>query len=350
MINKIKNIASICVCTIIILFTMTILFQAQEIDVRSDIHDLGEESVTWDCYTFPGFYYDIDNDIGTENLTFMLSNIAQDESSATLSDQPDAYDNRSIVYTTEAKPVDFSFGQWGQYEEIGFIGRDYFAAYDSNVISDLNATNESVPFLFDKSENRNLMTDELISELLNDDNTEQKFDSSNPLELDEGYNLSIESIDSDSKKVYLELSKNGKIVDNKIIQPSIENANIGDQTYYYKKDLGGIKGIVIIAVHFKNVFSSSHSNIATVDGIFQISDTPTALTTGQQYNKMSIRLVDPTAMTITMDNKDNPITLTRNKDIALMDNIHIKTADQDDTTASNPLRYYIYSNESCECD
>ena len=119
--------------------------------------------------------------------------------------------------------------------------------------------------------------------LLNDDNTEQTFDSSNPLELDEGYNLSIKSIDSDSKKVYLELSKNGKIVDNKIIQPSIENANIGDQTYYYKKDLGDIKGIVIIAVHFKNVFSSSHSNIATVDGIFQISDTPTTITTGQQY-------------------------------------------------------------------
>ena len=67
-------------------------------------------------------------------------------------------------------------------------------------------------------------------------------------------------------------------------------------------------------------------------------------------NKMSIRLVDPTAMTIIMDNKDNPITLTRNKDIALMDNIHVKTADQDDTSDSNPLRYYIYSNESCECD
>ncbi len=350
MINAIRNIFSIGVYVIIILLTMAISVQAQGIDVRSDINDLGEESVTWDSYTFPGFYYDIDNDIGTENLTFVLSNIAQDKGSATLSDEPDANGNRGVVYTTEAIPIDFSFGPWGQYEEIGFLGGDYFAAYDRNVIWDLSATNQSVPFLYDKSENGNLMTNELISELLDDDNTEQKFDSSNPLELDEGYNLSIESIDSDSKKVYLELSKNGKIVDNKVIQPSIENANIADQTYYYKKDLGGIKGIVIIAVHFKNVFSSSHSNVATVDGIFQISDTPTTLTTGQQYNKMSIRLVDPTAMTIIMDNKDNPITLTRNKDIALMDNIHIRTADQDDTSASDPLRYYIYSNESCECD
>jgi len=350
MINKIRNIASISVSTIIILFTMTILFQAQEIDLRSDIHDLGEKSVTWDGYTFPGFYYDIDDDIGTENLTFRLSNIAQDKGSATLSDEPDANGNRGVVYTTEAIPIDFSFGPWGQYEEIGFLGGDYFAAYDSNSTWDLSATNQSVPFLYDKSESRNIMTNEQISEVLNDDNTEQTFNLSNPLELDEGYNLSIKAIDSDSKKVYLELSKNGKIVDNKVIQPSIENANIGDQTYYYKKDLGNIKGIVIIAVHFKNVFSSSQSNIATIDGIFQISDTPTSITTGQQYDKMSIRQVDPTAMTITMDNKDNPITLTRNKDIALMDNIHVKTADQDDISASNPLRYYIYSSESCECD
>ncbi len=350
MINKIRNMVSIGVCTIIILFIMTILFQAQEIDVRSDIQDLGEKSVTWDSYTFPGFYYDMDNDIGTENLTFTLSNIAQDKASATLSDEPDADGNRGIVYNTEAIPIGFSFGPWGQYDEIGFLGGDYFAAYDSNASGDLSATNQSVPLLYDKSENRNLMTDELISELLNDDNTELTFNSSNPLELDEGYNLSIKSIDSDSKKVYLELSKNGKIVDNNVIQPSIENANIDDQTYYYKKDLGDIKGIVIIAVHFKNVFSSSQSNIATVDGIFQISDTPISITTGRQYDKMSIRLVDPTSMTIIMDNKDNPITLTRNKDITLMDSIHVKTADQDDTSASNPLRYYIYSNESCECD
>ena len=350
MIDKIRNIALISVCTIIILLTIVILSQAQGIDVRSDIHDLGEKSVTWDSYTFPGFYYDIDDDIGTENLTFRLSNIAQDKASATLSDEPDANGNRGVIYTTEAIPIGFSFGPWGQYDEIGFLGEDYFAAYDSNVTWDLSATSQSVPFLYDKSEKRNLMTDELISEILNDDNTEQTFDSSSPLELDEGYNLSIKAIDSDSKKVYLELSKNGKIVDNKVIQPSIENANMGDQTYYYKKDLGDIKGIVIIAVHFKSVFSSSHSNVATIDGIFQISDTPTTITTGQQYEKMSIRLVDPNAMTIIMDNKDNPITLTRNRDIALMDKIHVRTADQDDTSASNPLRYYIYSNESCECD
>jgi hypothetical protein len=57
---------------------------------------------------------------------------------------------------------------------------------------------------------------------------------------------------------------------------------------------------------------------------------------------MSIRNVDATTQTITMDNKDNQIVLSKNKDIVLMQNIHIKTANQDAIEADNPLRFYIY--------
>ena len=46
-------------------------------------------------------------------------------------------------------------------------------------------------------------------------------------------------------------------------------------------------------------------------------------------------------MTIVMDNRDNQITLSKNKDVVLMQNVHIKTANQDGTNDA-PLRYYIY--------
>jgi cobalamin biosynthesis Mg chelatase CobN len=49
-----------------------------------------------------------------------------------------------------------------------------------------------------------------------------------------------------------------------------------------------------------------------------------------------------------MDNKDNQITLSKNKDVVLMENIHIKTADQDIIDAAQPLRYYIYKAASIE--
>ncbi len=40
-----------------------------------------------------------------------------------------------------------------------------------------------------------------------------------PLELEEGYELAIRSIDIDGNKVYLELIKDGEVVDSEVIIP-----------------------------------------------------------------------------------------------------------------------------------
>ena len=48
-----------------------------------------------------------------------------------------------------------------------------FVAYDPAVISDATNADESVPYLYDMSKNRNLMTEDQISKILVDDDTEQ---------------------------------------------------------------------------------------------------------------------------------------------------------------------------------
>ena len=162
------------------------------------------------------------------------------------------------------------------------------------------------------------MINEQISKILIDNNTEMLINSSSPLKLKEGYELSIKSINGNETKAILELKKNGQSVDTEIVQPTIVNANMRDQTYYYKTTIGETADIIQIAVHFKNIFHGDNKDSATIDGIFQISDTPTTITLDQQYDKMSIRNVDATDMTITMDNKDNQITLGKNIDVVLM--------------------------------
>ena len=59
-----------------------------------------------------------------------------------------------------------------------------------------------------------------------------------------------------------------------------------------------------------------------------------------EYDKMTIQTV--TANTITMNNEDNDITLSKNKDISLMPGVSIKTADDD------VLRYYLYKEVTIE--
>jgi S-layer protein (TIGR01567 family) len=202
--------------------------------------------------------------------------------------------------------------------------------------------NRNYAYLYEKSENANLMTNEQISKVLMDTDAQIAISSEAPLRLEEGYQLAISSADVKGNKVQLNLSKNGTEIDTKIIQPSIDNADMSDQTYYYKSNIGDTEDIVQLAVHFKNAFAGSNSSIATVDGIFQISDAPVLLKPDGQFDLMSVRQIDPDALAITMDNKDNQITLSPNKDIALMGEISIYIADQDEISDVEPLRYYLY--------
>lgn len=186
------------------------------------------------------------------------------------------------------------------------------------------------------------MQKELLSKILIDDNKEQVIKKGSSLKLKEGYELALKGID-DKGHMYVELIKNGQTIDSKLVQPSIDNAVMADKTYYYKTDLGAAKEIVTVAVHFKNSYSDNEQAFATVDGIWQISDTPLSIKPGKQYDLLSIRSIDPTTMAITMDNKDNAIALSKKMDTELMQNIHIRIADQDTIDEANPLRYYIYT-------
>jgi len=170
--------------------------------------------------------------------------------------------------------------------------------------------------------------------------------SGTPLKLEEGYELSIKSIDIDGNKVYLELLKDGSVVSSKVISPSTDNALMSDKTYYYKKDVGNSKDLVTIAVYFKNAFRGADQNLATISGYWQISDVPTEVEVDTEYEKMRISTVS--SDTITMDNKDNTITLSKNKDIELMGNMKILTSDQDIVDDANPQRYYIYEEVTVE--
>lgn len=328
------------------LISASITFAAVDNEIRSAITDLGQSEYTWDHGNFPGFYYDIDKNIGTEQITFRLSGVTP--ASAALSDVTDADGNRGIIYTTMAQTKNFKFNLWGQYQVIGFLGEEYFAAYSNALNSAMKNALETVPFLYDESRNRNLMTNEQISRVLIDDDKETLVTTTDPLKLEEGYELAIKSVNANETKIILELNKNGESIDTKIIQPSMSGAKVADKTYYYK-GVGNTDDIVTIAVHFKNIFHGTDSYSATVDGVFQISDTPIFIRADRQFGKMSVRTVDPTSMFITMDNKDDQIILSRNKDIQLMNDIHIRTSNQNTTDDGTPLRYYIYKEVKCEC-
>jgi S-layer protein (TIGR01567 family) len=273
----------------------------------------------WGSQEFPGLYYDIDKGTGNESINLKIADNTLNEKDG-------------IIYTTSAQKDNFKFRDWGEYWNIGFLGENYFAGYVDN----------DNYYLYKDSEDANLMLDEKLSPILEDQKDEYIFTSGSPLKLKEGYELMIQSIDSKGGKVYVELRKNGNTVDTSIVEPSKDGASEADKTYTYNKNIGSTKKLVVIAVHFKDAFRSANLDLATVDGIWQISDSQVDIKTGTKYDKMTLKIVDPYQKYIMMNNSDYKILLQRNRDVSIMGNIRIKTADQKNINDNEPLRFYIY--------
>lgn len=283
--------------------------------------NLVDGSYTWSPQNFAGFYYDIKKDIGTETLVTTLT-----EDNRLSGDAP-----YGVTYATTAQAKYYEYEAWGCYKVIGFQSEKYFAGYIQSASGDSD-------LLFRESTDENSLSSEQLEKILVDDDTKMAVKKGESIKLKEGYELFLKGINSEGQ-IYLELQKDGRLVDESFLAPSVYGATIYDKTYLYRANVGSQKKLVTIAVHFRSTYKDEERALAVVDGIWQISDTPIDVRADTQYDKMTIRTVDATNGVITMDNKDNSIVLAKKSDIELMPGIHIRTAN------NNTLRYYIYKTE-----
>ena len=162
----------------------------------------------------------------------------------------------------------YKFKDWGRYESVNIQGVKYCSGY-------VESANESHDLFFKESTGMSSLSGEYLEKILIDNSTVMNVTSGTTLKLQEGYELAIKSIDIDGNKIYVELVKNGSVIDSRVVSASKDGATIADKTYYYENTiLGGEKKLVTLAVHFQNAFSQSGQNMATIDGIWQISESP----------------------------------------------------------------------------
>ncbi len=247
-----------------------------------------------------GFYYDIDEDIGTEKLT--IKNISGRSI-------PDS----KLVYSTSTQEVSFSYDEFGKYNVIGFLAEKYFAGYtDNSIISD--------------KKDINVISNGHLFKVLLDDQDKRTLTQGGTLSLADNYVLKMTDVDvgAGPGQIWLVLLNNGAEVDSGVIA--------GGATYIYTKKVDSLE-IPIIAVHFDSVFRGREVNAAFIKGIFQISDEFTEIKSGDTYGKMEISEVSGNR--ITMENKDS-IGLSAGETIGIMGNINFKVAD------SSELRFYPY--------
>jgi S-layer protein (TIGR01567 family) len=251
---------------------------------------------TWTPYNFEGFYYDIDEDTGTEKLIAKISGSKIDEG--------------DLLYETSPSSVEFDFKDWGRYGVIGFMADKYFAGYNNETkfTDEVSAINDGE-----------------LRKILVDSKDEKTITTGSVLPLEEGYELRIKQVDINGNKVYLALAKDGKEIDSKVVSPSA--GDFKTSNYFYKIKMGSTKDVPLIAAHIQSVFKGTEADLATVDGLFQLSDSPANVEEGEMHGKMKVQSLTDTG--ISMKN-DGAISLGRGRTVEIMGNLKFKIADNSD--------------------
>lgn len=270
---------------------------------ESDLPEIRSEIATvdfsWTPQNFAGFYYNVDEDLGAESLTTTL------------------YDNKleepnGVAYSTTAQQKEFEFKDWGHYNTLAFLGEGYVASY----VEDSLLSRSSVE--------SNLLSSEKLGRVLMDSGEPRIIENGANLTLEEGLEARI-YVDQSCSKALIELYGGGELID----RDYIELPN----TYIYKKGLAGTDEIALLAIHIADPKCAPKKS-CLVDGIFQMSEELVDVSVDHPFGNM--RIASVSSDTITMDNKDKTIFLSKNVDTVLAGNYHIKAIDGDS------LRYYVF--------
>ncbi|NJD78475.1 MAG: S-layer protein [Candidatus Methanoperedens sp.] len=249
---------------------------------------------TWNSYSFAGFYYNLNDNLGTEELTIrnIKRNIAEG----------------NIQYRTSPIEVSFDYSGFGKYQVIGFMADKYFAGYTKNSVVSDNTV-------------KSTLGSSQLHKVLLDDEEKRVVSEGSTMTLKEGYVLKMKEVDVSAGpgQVWVVLLKDGDEVDNDVVS--------GRDTYVYSKKAGSQSDLPLIAIHFDSVFRGKEVNAAFIKGVFQISEYYTPVKSGDRYGQMEISGVGSGG--IEMENT-NSIDLSPGNTIDLMGNLQIKVADSSD--------------------
>lgn len=253
--------------------------------------------------TSVGFYYDMDEDIGTENLAIT-------EISGT------SIPEGGLIYSTSPQDVSFDYSPFGSYQVIGFMADKYFAGYSANT----RPPNPTAP-----AGEKSTIAQGQLHKVLIDDDVQRVVAMGGTLTLGEGYILKAEDVDAPARTMLLSLLKDGEVVDTTPLSAG--------QTYVYTKRVGAITDLPVIIVRFDSVFVGREVSAAFLRGMFQISEAITPVRTGDRYGQMEVRSTG--ADGIRMDNR-NSVGLSSGSTVDLMGNIKFRVAD------SSEVRFYPF--------
>ena len=256
---------------------------------------------TWNASSFAGFYYDINDNVETEELS--VSKL-----------DGNVIGEGGLVYTTSIKDVDYEYENaaagWDTYPIIGFFAEEYIPLK-------ANSADKLAKLVLDSDDKYTIRTGET-------------------LDLGEGYSLEAKQVDVDGEKVWLQFNKDGEYVDDEIISVGTDSKTDGGNWDVELDDIQDEDDVVVLKVHVNQVFQGAVDSIAQIEGLWLIDyANAMKIESDDEFGELNDVSVQGESLRII---NDDTFTLTRDSDEEIGEGMFFKIAD----TPASELRYYPF--------
>ena len=268
-------------------------------EIRGEVAE-NEASFMWNGLNFAGLSYDIDEDLRTESLQ-----VINDEIGPVLS-----IPEGGLVYATSIGYAPYTC------REEGWDSYPFLKLFDE--------------FYVPLSPN----TPDKLATLLLDNDRRVRLKSGATLELGSGYNFTLTQIDGDGKKVWVEFSKDGVMVDDEILEIS------GPSPAIWDLDRDGIEGendVMVFRTKLKNISRTEEGDFAVFQG-FWLIDYANAFTIESDDEFGVLETTTVSGNSLELSNYET-IILERGNVQEIANNLKLRVAENG---IGEPLRYYPF--------
>jgi S-layer protein (TIGR01567 family) len=323
-----KNITIVALVALMLLtaaLPANAAIKATSVEVRGSVVTNDTVTHNWTNATFAGFYYDIDDDIGTETLRITTSGsdnrtIAEDALTYSTSGQAKALKVVTAKYATGTTTA-------------ASDGLEEFAAGDMATVAN-NYTIvgwQAEPYVAIKGKVNKLS--KLLVEHGTSSAEKKTLTVGETWEIGGGYTLTANSIDAKAtpRQVWLTLNKDGVKKDDKVVTSGGTDST---PIYtYVEKSLCGETDVPIFVTYVDSVFAGATTDMVQFRYTWLINPTCTEVKSSDVFGSLKVVTTTPT---LTLNNSDTTITLSVDSTQDVMGNIKLKVAD------STTLRFYPY--------
>ncbi|WP_406655688.1 S-layer protein domain-containing protein [Methanolobus sp. ZRKC2] len=275
--------------------------QMEVIEVRSNVYNgtQAAATVTITPTEFAGFFYDIDDDIGSESMNL-----------TTESDTSRTIPEGDLNYSTTIEQVEYE----ADFEvEEGATNNDSYPVLGL-FAEKFVATNDDTP-------------DELMKLLLDNDD-KYTLRTGSALELPNGYELTAKQIDVEGDKVWMELSRDGEFIEDEVI-----DVIGGEATWTYDTDVGDTDDVIVFRALITDVFQGQVDSLAVVEGLYLV-EYEDLLTIENDDEFGDLEVTEIADATITMESTGS-VTLSKDDTVDIAEGLSFEVADDDD------IRFYL---------